>query len=91
MKTIAIMTMVFLPATFFAALFAIPTLQWEGPTVVQPRFWVYWAFTIPCTVLVFSVWYFILRRKKIGSFIFYSKFLPFGIRDTFRASDGHED
>ncbi|KAF2830362.1 hypothetical protein CC86DRAFT_452807 [Ophiobolus disseminans] len=31
MKTIAIMTMIFLPATFFAALFSVPLLQWDQP------------------------------------------------------------
>lgn len=31
MKTVAIMTMGFLPDTFFAALFAVPSLQWNAP------------------------------------------------------------
>lgn len=39
-KTIAIMTMGFLPATFFAALFAVPSLQWDQPDghVMQSNF-----------------------------------------------------
>lgn len=57
MKTVAILTMTFLPATFFAALFALPVFQWNATPVLQPRFWVYWAFTIPFTVLVFAVWF----------------------------------
>lgn len=56
MKTIAIMTMAFLPATFFAALFSVPMLDWGSDIVVQERFWVYWAFTLPFTALVFGVW-----------------------------------
>jgi hypothetical protein len=56
MKTVAIMTMLFLPATFYAALFSIPSLDWEKPGVIQTKFWVYWAFTIPTTALVFLVW-----------------------------------
>jgi hypothetical protein len=56
MKTIAVMTMAFLPGTFFAALFAIPSLKWEEPDVVQDNFWVYWAFTLRFTALVFLVW-----------------------------------
>lgn len=58
MKTIAIMTMAFLPATFFAALFALPSLQWDqaGGHIVQSNFWIYWAFTLPITALVFIVW-----------------------------------
>ncbi|PVI03014.1 hypothetical protein DM02DRAFT_726795 [Periconia macrospinosa] len=56
MKTIAIMTMIFLPATFFAALFSVPLLQWDQSPVVQTRFWVYWAFTLPSTAVVFAIW-----------------------------------
>ncbi|RYO78870.1 hypothetical protein DL766_010311 [Monosporascus sp. MC13-8B] len=65
MKTVAIMTMAFLPATFFAALFAMPSLQWDRPSVVQDNFWVYWAFTVPTTVAVFLVWLLITERKWI--------------------------
>ncbi|KAI0376606.1 hypothetical protein F5Y04DRAFT_265921 [Hypomontagnella monticulosa] len=56
MKVIAIMTMAFLPATFFAALFDIPTLAWDQPNVITQNFWVYWAFTLPTTLLVFVLW-----------------------------------
>ncbi|KAM7205229.1 hypothetical protein V8F33_001060 [Rhypophila sp. PSN 637] len=65
MKTIAVMTMVFLPATFFAALFSMPTLQWDQSQVMQGKFWVYWAFTIPVTVAVFAVWVFVYGRHWI--------------------------
>jgi hypothetical protein len=58
MKVIAIMTMAFLPATFFATLFSVPSLKWDAdaPSVIQPSFWVYVACTLPTTVLVFLVW-----------------------------------
>ncbi|KAM7220645.1 hypothetical protein V8F06_004049 [Rhypophila decipiens] len=65
MKTIAVMTMVFLPATFFAALFSMPTLQWDQNQVMQDKFWVYWAFTIPVTVAVFVVWVLVYGRHWI--------------------------
>jgi hypothetical protein len=65
MKTVAIMTMVFLPATFYAALFAVPSLQWDKPTIIGDRFWIYWVVTIPTTILVFFVWFGILHREKI--------------------------
>ena len=67
MKTVAIMTMAFLPATFFAALFSVPSLKWEQAVVVQDKFWVYWAFTVPFTALVFLVWYLITQQKLIRS------------------------
>ena len=56
MKTIAVMTMAFLPATFFAAIFALPSLQWDKPGVIKSNFWVYWAFTLPATLIVFATW-----------------------------------
>jgi Mg2+ and Co2+ transporter CorA len=57
MKTIAIMTMAFLPGTYFAALWAVPSLDWNVPNTVQDSFWIYWAFTVPFTGLVFGLWY----------------------------------
>lgn len=42
MKTVAVMTMLFLPATFFAALFSMPLLQWGSLNVVHDQFWIYW-------------------------------------------------
>ncbi|KAK7973376.1 hypothetical protein PG988_007510 [Apiospora saccharicola] len=53
MKVIALMTMAFLPATFFAALWSIPVLE-AGLT--KDNFWVYWAFTVPTTIVIFFVW-----------------------------------
>ncbi|KAI1464834.1 glycoside hydrolase family 31 protein [Daldinia caldariorum] len=68
MRTVAIMTMAFLPATFFAALFALPSLDWHAESaagVVQnPGFWVYWAFTLPSTAVVFGLWLLLDRRKS---------------------------
>ncbi|KAI1660574.1 hypothetical protein F4813DRAFT_298213 [Daldinia decipiens] len=64
MKVIAIMTMAFLPATFFAALFDLPTLAWDQPQVITNNFWVYWAFTLPTTLLIFALWY-ILNEYKV--------------------------
>ncbi|KAI1360179.1 hypothetical protein F5Y08DRAFT_348967 [Xylaria arbuscula] len=57
MKTIAVMTMAFLPGTFFAALFSVPELlRWDREVVVGDRFWVYWVFTLPVTAFVFLTW-----------------------------------
>ncbi|KAK0708424.1 hypothetical protein B0H67DRAFT_556910 [Lasiosphaeris hirsuta] len=62
MKAIAVMTMAFLPATFLAALFAMPSL----PSVVQEQFWIYWAVAIPATALVFAVVGFISGEREEG-------------------------
>ncbi|OAL48231.1 hypothetical protein IQ07DRAFT_633218 [Pyrenochaeta sp. DS3sAY3a] len=65
MKTIAIMTMIFLPPTFFATLFAVPTLKWDEKTIMQPNFKFYWAFSVPCTVLVLLIWDSMSSEKNI--------------------------
>jgi len=59
MKAIAIVTMFFLPGTFLSSLFAIPIFDWDairGNEVVNRRLWVYFAFTIPLTILVVSLY-----------------------------------
>jgi hypothetical protein len=65
MKAIAIMTMAFLPGTFFAALFAVPILKWDDPRVIQPNFWIYWAFTVPFTLVIFVLFLVISERQAI--------------------------
>ncbi|RYC62783.1 hypothetical protein CHU98_g3419 [Xylaria longipes] len=65
MKTITVITMAFLPATFFATLFALPTLDWKGETIVTSEFWIYWAFTLPTTALVFFLWLFLMNKTWI--------------------------
>lgn len=61
MKTIAILTMSFLPATFFAALFSVPSLGWTEPE----KFPLYWAFTIPITIGTFVVWVSLTQREAV--------------------------
>jgi len=61
MKTIAVLTMAFLPATFFAALFSVPSLGWTEPD----KFALYWACTIPVTIGTFVVWAGLTQRQTI--------------------------
>ena len=65
MKVIAVMTMAFLPATFFAALFSLPTLQWGSTPIVQDNFWIYWAFAVPSTGLIFGLWFLMTKRSML--------------------------
>lgn len=69
MKAITVITMAFLPATFFATLFAVPTLDWKGESPVTSQFWIYWAFTLPTTALVFVLWIFLTNRDQILALI----------------------
>ena len=58
MKAIAAVTMVFLPGTFIASMFAMPMFAWDvsSDRTVSRNFWIYWAVTLPLTALVVVVW-----------------------------------
>ena len=59
MTTIAILTIIFLPGAFVAALFSMNMFNWDagaGEPVVSSRFKYYWAVTVPLTIVVIMVW-----------------------------------
>lgn len=65
MMTIAAITMIFLPGTFVASLFAMPLLDWSSTDVVRSGFWIYWAVTVPLTVMTVLLWLAWFLRKDI--------------------------
>jgi hypothetical protein len=67
MRTIAIMSIIFLPGTFVSSFFSMDMFDWQalkGASVVSYRFWIYWAVTAPLTVVVVSVWFLWLRTHN---------------------------
>ncbi|KAF3802823.1 hypothetical protein GCG54_00000190, partial [Colletotrichum gloeosporioides] len=72
MRSIAFLTMVFLPATFVATLFSMTFFQWipdDSEKMVSPFLWIY--FVVALILTLFTVW--LLRRlanpkktKKLG-------------------------
>ena len=69
MKTVAMVTMAFLPGTFVASFFSMPMLNWDATAnseIVSPRFWIYWIVTVPLTMAVFAVWWVwqIVKERK---------------------------
>ena len=76
MKTIALVTLTLLPATFVSALFSTSFFNFTPANddkperwVVSKYFWVYWAIAIPLTVLITGIWvlWHRLRLIKIHS------------------------
>lgn len=60
MKTIAVLTTAFLPATWASSFFSMPLFNWNagaGQSVLGDRFWVYWTVTLPLTVAVMAAWW----------------------------------
>ncbi|KAF7535420.1 hypothetical protein G7054_g5368 [Neopestalotiopsis clavispora] len=68
MRSIALVTMVFLPGTFFAGMFSMTFFNWsndDGEPIVSQYFWVYVLVTVVCTLLTVGLWYYfnISRRS----------------------------
>ena len=60
MKTLAVVTTIFLPATFLATLFSMSMFNWQAnavgnESVVSGNFWIYWAVALPLTVVVIAI------------------------------------
>ncbi|KAK3395471.1 hypothetical protein B0T20DRAFT_35684 [Sordaria brevicollis] len=58
MKSIALLTMIFLPATFISALFSTTFFTYgdNGNWEVSDDLWIYWVTTIPTTIAVVVFW-----------------------------------
>ncbi|GFF43702.1 hypothetical protein IFM58399_07037 [Aspergillus lentulus] len=57
MKSISILTMVFLPATFISTMFSMPFFQDDDDQwKVSVDFWIYWAVSVPLTFVIFVIW-----------------------------------
>ncbi|XXH04230.1 hypothetical protein Hte_010644 [Hypoxylon texense] len=61
MKTIAFFTMAFLPATFLSSVFSTSFFNYNadsGTWKISDKFWIYWAFVVPTTLVAFVAWFF---------------------------------
>lgn len=61
MKTISMLTLIFLPPTFTCAIFSMSFFNFDAGGAgwsISPRFWLYWAFAIPLTLASALVCYF---------------------------------
>ena len=65
MRSIALLTMVFLPMTTVASLFSTTFFSWdagEGERVVSPYWWILMIVSVGLTGLVVGIWYFATHR-----------------------------
>ncbi|KAF1833333.1 hypothetical protein BDW02DRAFT_552741 [Decorospora gaudefroyi] len=71
MRSIALVTMVFLPGTFFATVFSMTFFDWfteDGKARVSQYLWVYFLVTVVFTCITVGLWYFfVVHRRKRGS------------------------
>ncbi|KAH8683433.1 hypothetical protein BGZ61DRAFT_480485 [Ilyonectria robusta] len=66
MKTIAVMTLVFLPATFICSFFSMSFFDWQADLeeTVTIRVWIYFAVAVPLTFVVILCWLLYTRRNR---------------------------
>lgn len=78
MKTLAVVTMFYLPGSFISALFSTPCFDWDNldfsnkgsiGVTPTPQFKLYWAVTIPLTLLTFVlyfVWLYFQKMERVS-------------------------
>jgi Mg2+ and Co2+ transporter CorA len=66
MKSLAVVSVMFLLGTFVASFFSMPLLQVRNNTLdFSSKIWLYWATTIPLTVITMLSWYMWICRKRM--------------------------
>ncbi|KAJ5630728.1 uncharacterized protein N7484_010828 [Penicillium longicatenatum] len=58
MKTLAFVTLTFLPPTFISAIFSMSFFNYDRDKgwAVSDKFWIYWVFAVPTTILTGLIW-----------------------------------
>jgi len=73
MKVIAVVTMLFLPGTAIATMFSMSVFFGSTDDFrvkISPSFWVYWAVTIPLTILIITIWSIWIQSEKLAPLFF---------------------
>lgn len=68
MKTLAAVTVLFLPGSTIASLFSMSMFNWgaeDSSNILSGRFWVYWAISIPLTVTTIVSWLAWSHRQSV--------------------------
>ncbi|KAF2265257.1 hypothetical protein CC78DRAFT_616160 [Lojkania enalia] len=63
MRSIALVTMIFLPGTFFASMFSMTFFNWSndaGTPIVSTYLWIYVLITVFFTALTIGLWYYVV-------------------------------
>ncbi|KAH8803461.1 hypothetical protein F5884DRAFT_682283 [Xylogone sp. PMI_703] len=70
MRSISIITMVFLPGTFFATLFSMTFFNWspsDGGAIVSHYVWIYFVMTAVSTIIALPAWWYFLVYRQTRS------------------------
>ncbi|KAL8408709.1 hypothetical protein RB594_007234 [Gaeumannomyces avenae] len=71
MRSIALLTMVFLPGTFLASVFSMTFFDWKEGVSVSEYIWIYFVIAILLTLVVIGVWWYwiVYRPSQIRSWV----------------------
>jgi hypothetical protein len=65
MKTISLLGAIFFPGAYLASVFSMTFFNFQnGDSSVSNHFWIYWAVTIPVTVIIVAIWYIWEKRRE---------------------------
>ncbi|KAL3299032.1 Protein kinase [Colletotrichum asianum] len=64
MKALSLLGATFLPGTFLASIFSMTFFDFQEGSSLSPKIWIYFAFTIPLTVLVVLGWFLWEHNRK---------------------------
>jgi hypothetical protein len=65
MKTISLLGAIFFPGAYLASVFSMTFFNFQNPgPVVNNRFWIYWAITIPVTIFIVGIWHVWEKRRE---------------------------
>ena len=64
MKTLAVVGIVLLPGTFISSLFSMSMFDWQSEKYISDKFWIYWAITIPLTIITVGLWHYMTEKQN---------------------------
>lgn len=67
MKTISLLGAIFFPGAYLASVFSTTFFNFQagdGEDEISGRFWIYWAVTVPITVIIVGIWWVWERRRE---------------------------
>ncbi|WQF84115.1 Putative corA, transmembrane region [Colletotrichum destructivum] len=67
MRTIALLTMIYLPLSSVASIFSMDMFNWEaieGQTIVSKHIWLFFVLAVGLTLVTVAAWFFGTRREK---------------------------
>lgn len=94
MRTIAILTMVFLPGTAVASFFSVSMFDWSaesGSAVATQWLWVFFIVAAPLTIVVLGIWYVLAKRKERAALLSFRTANPEGTAGFLAQRHGSSD